>query len=227
MSLTGYVVRRLLQAVPVVLGVTILVFFLIHLIPDDPREPRDAEERRAAAARLGSRPSLAGAVRQVHGPVGARRSRLVALLRSRRRPPRPRAAAGHALADLLRRRALGADRGTARLTRREPARSGGGSPDPRRAARGARLPALLDRDHAPPPVRAPPGPSISRGRLRRRVLRPPALDVPAGVDRRARALSDPDPQPARRAARSARGGLHHDRPLEGAVGAAGAHAPRP
>jgi peptide/nickel transport system permease protein len=36
MSLTGYVVRRLLQAVPVVLGVTILVFFLIHLIPGDP-----------------------------------------------------------------------------------------------------------------------------------------------------------------------------------------------
>jgi peptide/nickel transport system permease protein len=36
MSLTGYVVRRLLQAVPVALGVTILVFFLVHLIPGDP-----------------------------------------------------------------------------------------------------------------------------------------------------------------------------------------------
>jgi peptide/nickel transport system permease protein len=36
MSLTGYVVRRLLQALPVALGVTILVFFLIHLIPGDP-----------------------------------------------------------------------------------------------------------------------------------------------------------------------------------------------
>jgi peptide/nickel transport system permease protein len=36
MSLTGYVARRLLQAVPVALGVTILVFFLIHLIPGDP-----------------------------------------------------------------------------------------------------------------------------------------------------------------------------------------------
>ena len=36
MSLTGYVVRRLLQAVPVALGVTILVFFLIHLVPGDP-----------------------------------------------------------------------------------------------------------------------------------------------------------------------------------------------
>ena len=36
MSLTGYVFRRLLQVVPVALGVTILVFFLIHLIPGDP-----------------------------------------------------------------------------------------------------------------------------------------------------------------------------------------------
>ena len=36
MSLTGYVGRRLLQAVPVLLGVTFLVFMLIHLEPGDP-----------------------------------------------------------------------------------------------------------------------------------------------------------------------------------------------
>jgi peptide/nickel transport system permease protein len=35
-SLTAYVVRRLLQLVPIALGVTILVFFLIHLVPGDP-----------------------------------------------------------------------------------------------------------------------------------------------------------------------------------------------
>jgi peptide/nickel transport system permease protein len=35
-SLTQYVVRRLLQMVPIALGVTILVFFLIHLVPGDP-----------------------------------------------------------------------------------------------------------------------------------------------------------------------------------------------
>jgi peptide/nickel transport system permease protein len=35
-SLTGYVVRRLIQIVPIVLGVTVLVFFLIHLVPGDP-----------------------------------------------------------------------------------------------------------------------------------------------------------------------------------------------
>jgi peptide/nickel transport system permease protein len=36
MSLGAYVARRLLQMIPIVLGVTILVFFLIHLIPGDP-----------------------------------------------------------------------------------------------------------------------------------------------------------------------------------------------
>ena len=36
MSLAAYVARRLLQLVPIVLGVTVLVFFLIHLVPGDP-----------------------------------------------------------------------------------------------------------------------------------------------------------------------------------------------
>jgi peptide/nickel transport system permease protein len=36
MNLSGYVVRRLLQLVPIALGVTVLVFFLIHLVPGDP-----------------------------------------------------------------------------------------------------------------------------------------------------------------------------------------------
>jgi peptide/nickel transport system permease protein len=35
-SLAAYVVRRLLQMLLVILGVTILVFFLIHLVPGDP-----------------------------------------------------------------------------------------------------------------------------------------------------------------------------------------------
>jgi peptide/nickel transport system permease protein len=33
---SGFVARRLLQAVPTVLGVTVLVFFMIHLVPGDP-----------------------------------------------------------------------------------------------------------------------------------------------------------------------------------------------
>ena len=36
MSLPGYVLRRLLHLIPIALGVTLLVFFLIHLVPGDP-----------------------------------------------------------------------------------------------------------------------------------------------------------------------------------------------
>jgi peptide/nickel transport system permease protein len=36
MDMPAYVARRLLQMVPVALGVTILVFFMIHLVPGDP-----------------------------------------------------------------------------------------------------------------------------------------------------------------------------------------------
>jgi peptide/nickel transport system permease protein len=36
MSLASYLLKRLLMAVPTILGVTILVFFLIHLVPGDP-----------------------------------------------------------------------------------------------------------------------------------------------------------------------------------------------
>ena len=36
MAYARFLVRRLLQAIPVVFGVTIIVFFLIHLVPGDP-----------------------------------------------------------------------------------------------------------------------------------------------------------------------------------------------
>ena len=54
MSLTGYVLRRLLHLVPTVLGVTILVFFLIHLVPGDPARTilgNQATNARVAALR--------------------------------------------------------------------------------------------------------------------------------------------------------------------------------
>jgi peptide/nickel transport system permease protein len=53
-SLTGYVLRRLLHLVPIVLGVTILVFFLIHLVPGDPARTilgNQATDARVAALR--------------------------------------------------------------------------------------------------------------------------------------------------------------------------------
>jgi peptide/nickel transport system permease protein len=54
MSLGGYVLRRLLHLVPITLGVTILVFFLIHLVPGDPARTvlgNQATDARVAALR--------------------------------------------------------------------------------------------------------------------------------------------------------------------------------
>jgi peptide/nickel transport system permease protein len=52
MNLGGYVLRRLLQLVPIALGVTVLVFFLIHLVPGDPARTilgNQATDQRVAA----------------------------------------------------------------------------------------------------------------------------------------------------------------------------------
>lgn len=38
-----YTIRRLLQTIPVIIGVTIIVFLLMHLIPGTP--PRPSSER--------------------------------------------------------------------------------------------------------------------------------------------------------------------------------------
>ena len=34
----GFILRRLLQAIPVLFGVSVLVFMMLHLIPGDPAE---------------------------------------------------------------------------------------------------------------------------------------------------------------------------------------------
>src|SRR5438132_8691825 len=54
MSLGGYVARRLLHLAPIALGVTILVFFLIHLVPGDPARTilgNQATDKRVAMRR--------------------------------------------------------------------------------------------------------------------------------------------------------------------------------
>jgi len=40
LQLTGYIIRRLLQAIVVVLGVTMIAFGMEHLLPDEGRESR-------------------------------------------------------------------------------------------------------------------------------------------------------------------------------------------
>src|SRR5262249_9517258 len=54
MTLGEYVGRRLLQMIPVILGVTVLVFFMIHLVPGDPARTvlgNQAPPARVAAVR--------------------------------------------------------------------------------------------------------------------------------------------------------------------------------
>src|SRR4051812_6343167 len=54
MSLGGYVLRRPLHLLPITLGVTVLVFFLIHLVPGDPARTilgNQATDARVAALR--------------------------------------------------------------------------------------------------------------------------------------------------------------------------------
>jgi peptide/nickel transport system permease protein len=54
MTLGGFVARRLLHLVPIVLGVTILCFFLIHLVPGDPARTflgQQATDQRVALLR--------------------------------------------------------------------------------------------------------------------------------------------------------------------------------
>ena len=77
-----YFVRRVLLAVPVLLGVATLVFSLIHLVPGDPAQamlgdgasPQDVAELRTS---LGLDQPLLDAVRHVPASRGHRRSRRV------------------------------------------------------------------------------------------------------------------------------------------------------
>ena len=62
MNFAHFLVRRLLQAIPVVIGVTLVVFLLIHLVPGDP-----------ARTALGSR-ATPGAIERLHHLWGLDRS---------------------------------------------------------------------------------------------------------------------------------------------------------
>ena len=123
MSLAGYVVRRLLQMILVIFGVTFLVFFLIHLVPGDP-----------ARTILGTK-ATPEKIRLLHEEWGLDKPLPVQYERYMKRlvrgdlgtslfydvpagAARARAPAGHALADRPRSALLGADRRPARNHRR-------------------------------------------------------------------------------------------------------------
>ena len=53
-----FIPRRLLQAIPVVFGVTVIVFFLIHLLPGDPAQAAMGEHATPAGFTITRRQSL-------------------------------------------------------------------------------------------------------------------------------------------------------------------------
>ena len=74
--MTAYLIRRFVQAVAVVFGVTIIVFLILHALPGGPARGLLGPEASAfqvhqfiVAERL--QPAAAGAVRPVHRPAGA------------------------------------------------------------------------------------------------------------------------------------------------------------
>ena len=72
----GFLGRRVLQLIPVVLGITILVFFLLHLVPGDPaRQILGQHYTPKAAAEIHHKlgwTSRCGAVQALHGAARPR-----------------------------------------------------------------------------------------------------------------------------------------------------------
>ena len=81
-----FVIRRLLLLLPTAVGVTIIAFFMIHLIPGDPARTilgihATPQGDRDPAPRVGPEPAARQPVLAVHGPAGARQPRPEPLLR--------------------------------------------------------------------------------------------------------------------------------------------------
>ena len=105
-----FVFRRLLLLVPTALGVTIIAFFMIHLIPGDPARTIlgiHATPRAIAILhqRVGPEPAARQPVLAVHGPLVHGNLGHQPVLRRAGRRPDHQPPAAHAVADLLRRRA--------------------------------------------------------------------------------------------------------------------------
>ena len=180
-----FLIGRLAQSVPVLIGVSLVSFFAIHLVPGDPIQimtlrSRDAGDGGPAACRARPRPSAMAAI-----PV-FRRQRAAGRSRPLDRPEGADLGAdrrwygGLALSARLWRRAFGPDRRAARHV-------GGGAPRPGArpcdsAHRHGRLrhAAVLDRARADGAVRPDAG-MVSDPRLRRGRPRPSLSYVPAGA----------------------------------------------
>src|SRR5262252_8520391 len=150
-----FVAQRLLQLIPVAIGVTIICFFMIHLIPGDPARTIlgiHATPARGgpAAPAVGPEPPADQPVLAVPRPAAARQPRAEPVLRWLRGQPDPDSPAPDAVADhlLVRpgradQRAAGDHRGQPQGRRPRPRGPRGSADWPRHAFLLAGVPADL------------------------------------------------------------------------------------
>ena len=219
-----FVFQRLALLVPTAIGVTIITFFMVHLIPGDPAVTVLGEHATPQAVALlhhavGPGQAPRRAVLAVHRPPAARQPGAEPLLHGARLGPDHRPPARHAVAAVLRRGHRHRHQRAALRARRQPQ---GRHPRPRRAGRAAARPGhagLLVRPD-PADLAGHQAPAVPGHRLRPGIRRPPAHDVPAQPDRGGRPVPGAHPQPAGQHAERARRRLHHHRAGQGR-----AHAP--
>ena len=208
MDRLSYVFRRLLQLIPVVFGVTLIVFFMIHLVPGDPaRTMLGVHATPEAVARLHKQWGLDQPLinqyldfmdRLLHGDLGE------SLFYSLDVSDAADASGCRPTLWLLGMTTIFAVMIAVPLATLAATKQDSSRDQAIRAVPlfGLAMPAfwvgiILILLFAPPP-----GPAVPGRRVRGRAARPPALDDPAGVHGGAGHLADPDPQPARQPART-------------------------
>ena len=170
-----YAARRILRTLPVILGMTMIVFLMIHLVPGGSRpEPFGAPGARGGVAclqrRVRARPSIVAAGRRLPGWSGPRRPWYLSELPGAGDGPNRRPAGADAAAVAGRRGAgSAADRATGAGSRRAGG-SAAGSCGPDGAADRPWHAGLLDRDPAADP-RGASGPVAASGGLGHRTVR--------------------------------------------------------
>ena len=228
----AYTLRRLAQVLPVAIGVTIVTFLLVHLVPGDP-----------AATVLGQRatPQL---IAQLHKEWGLDRSLpeqyWLFMQRLAHGDLGDSLLYGVPVREMIIERApvtlwLLAYSTVLSMLIAVPARDGRGPPQgrgrrPDRARssdRGTGHAGVLARDHADPAAGRAGLEGLPGRWLRRGCVGTPGEHVPARADGGDRHGSAADTQPAREPARGARVRLRHDGPCQGAARAPGARPPRP
>ena len=210
-----YAAGRVVAIVPVLFGVSIVVFLLIRLIPGNPAisilgERATPELVERVRNQLGPRPPRLAPVPALPGQPVARGLRRLVLLQARGHDADARADPHHARPDRLRRPHRARHRGAVRDAGGAPARGARRSRHPAPVHGRHRDPDLLD-GHRPVAAAQREVPPASAGRHRRDPAGDPVAIDPAGPDDRPPHVADPRARAAQQPGRGAGLGLRHYR----------------